>query len=130
MTKESIYELQKIDCNCNDCAFMVRDFDTYNHYLELHQTWQFTSFELKKKKLIEKSEQWAEKGNYEIATELFTEAEGLKFVFDRSAAAINYGTCSKFGKPVSFIPNVCQLETQQCFLHRKDSGRPKYMRVT
>lgn len=25
MNKESIYELQKIDTNCNDCKFMVRD---------------------------------------------------------------------------------------------------------
>lgn len=26
MDKESIFELQKIDSNCNDCKFMVRDF--------------------------------------------------------------------------------------------------------
>lgn len=32
---------------------------------------------------------------------------------------INYGQCQKFGKPVSFIPNVCQIETQNCFEHRK-----------
>lgn len=25
MTKESIYELQLIDCNCNDCGYLVRD---------------------------------------------------------------------------------------------------------
>lgn len=25
MTRESIIELQKIDCNCNDCKFMLRD---------------------------------------------------------------------------------------------------------
>jgi hypothetical protein len=25
MNKDSIYELQKIDCNCNDCIFMKRD---------------------------------------------------------------------------------------------------------
>lgn len=33
---------------------------------------------------------------------------------------INYGTCTKFNKPVSFIPNWCVLETQNCFTHRKD----------
>ena len=26
MDKQSIYELQLIDCNCNDCQFMKRDF--------------------------------------------------------------------------------------------------------
>jgi hypothetical protein len=25
MDKQSIYELQKLDCNCNNCAFFVRD---------------------------------------------------------------------------------------------------------
>jgi hypothetical protein len=25
LEKESIYLLQKIDCNCNDCGFMARD---------------------------------------------------------------------------------------------------------
>lgn len=25
MNKESIIELQKIDCNCNDCKHMIRD---------------------------------------------------------------------------------------------------------
>lgn len=28
--RESIYLLQKIDCNCNNCAFMDRDFETYD----------------------------------------------------------------------------------------------------
>ncbi len=26
-SKESAFELQKIDCNCNDCKFMLRDFE-------------------------------------------------------------------------------------------------------
>jgi hypothetical protein len=32
---------------------------------------------------------------------------------------IHYGKCSKLKKDVSFIPNTCQLETQQCFKNRK-----------
>lgn len=70
MTKESIIELQKIDCNCNDCKFMERD-------LSRPPT----------------------KGN---------------------AAKINYGHCSKFDKPITFIPAVCQIETQNCFVHRRE----------
>lgn len=33
---------------------------------------------------------------------------------------LQFGKCSKFNKEVSFIPNTCQLETQKCFIHRKD----------
>lgn len=27
MDKQSIYELQKIDCNCNNCTYFERDID-------------------------------------------------------------------------------------------------------
>lgn len=77
MDKESKYLLQKIDCNCNDCKHMVRDFVK----LEAH------------------------KQSYN--------GTGLT---DRLA----FGDCKKFNKPVSFIPETCQLETQHCFEHRKD----------
>ena len=69
MTKESIYELQLIDCNCNDCGYLVRDL-----------------------------------------SRLPTKGK---------PTPINYGNCSKFNKEVSFIPATCQIETQQCFIHRK-----------
>ena len=69
--------------------------------------------------MIEKSEEWADKEDYIKATSLFNEAENLRFVFDRSKVLINYGNCTKLSKAVSFIPNVCQLETQNCFVHRK-----------
>ena len=120
MTKESTYNLQRIDCNCNDCYFMVRDFEKYTTSLELHQTWQFTAFELKKNNLIKKSEEWAVKEEYIKATELVNEANNLRFIFDRSKVLLNYGNCSKFQKEVSFIPNTCQIETQKCFIHRRD----------
>lgn len=77
MTKESIIELQKIDCNCNDCIFMKRDLNK----LQLH------------------------KKSY----------EGLGFT-DRLA----FGNCEKFNKAVSFIPETCQIETQECFKHRRN----------
>lgn len=32
MDKESVYELQKIDCNCNDCKHMDRDFEKYKSF--------------------------------------------------------------------------------------------------
>jgi hypothetical protein len=74
-------ELQKIDCNCNDCKFMLRDLEKYKSYNYIHA------------------------GN-----------DG-KIV---NASRIQYGKCSKFEKEVNFLPNTCQILTQQCFIHRKD----------
>jgi hypothetical protein len=79
MDRESRIDLQKIDCNCNDCVYMIRDFDKMKSYDHLH-----------------------------VGQE-------------KASHRINYGKCSKFNKPVSFIPNVLQLETQQCFKHRRES---------
>lgn len=73
MNKESVFELQKIDCNCNDCKFMLRNL-----------------FRLPQK---------------------------------GSPCPINYGHCEQFNKLVSFIPATCQIETQECFKHRKDLTR-------
>ena len=82
MDKDSIYELEKIDCNCNDCKFMVRDFDKYKSF------------------------------DY-----LYTNNQGQ---VTRPSHRINYGNCQKLNKDVSFIPKICQTETQNCFVHRKD----------
>lgn len=82
MNKESIKDLQNIDCNCNDCKFMERDFNTYKTF-----------------------------------DKLYTNSVGQ---VTSPSHRINYGNCTKLNKPVSFIPNTCQLETQQCFEHRKN----------
>lgn len=77
MDKESIIERQKIDCNCNDCKFMVRNLSrppTKGH-----------------------------------------------------AAKINYGHCTIFNEDVNFIPGICQLETQKCFVHRRDEKGNDYI---
>lgn len=34
---------------------------------------------------------------------------------------LNFGDCTKFNKPVNFIPVTCQVHTQECFKHRKDA---------
>jgi hypothetical protein len=77
MDKESIYLLDRIDCNCNSCGFMKRDLEKFNSYNDLYKN---------------TNPSWR----------------------------IHYGHCLKFDKPVSFIPNSCQLDTQKCFIHRKD----------
>lgn len=81
MNKDSVIELQKIDCNCNDCKYLVRDFQKYKSFDSLYTN--------------EKSQ------------------------ITSPSYRINYGNCSKFVKDVSFIPNTCQLDTQNCFEHRK-----------
>tara|TARA_R110000751_G_scaffold79912_1_gene161111 strand:- start:88 stop:330 length:243 start_codon:yes stop_codon:yes gene_type:complete len=79
MDKESRYELQLIDCNCNDCIFMKRDL----------------------KKLEKHKESYKGTG-----------------LMDR----LTYGDCEKFNKPVTFIPETCQIETQDCFKHRREGN--------
>jgi hypothetical protein len=69
-------EQQLIDCNCNDCKFMVRDLEMLNKHKKT-------------------------------------------FVGTGIMDKLNFGMCTKFNKSVTFIPNTCQLETQQCFEHRK-----------
>ncbi len=118
--KESIFELQKIDCNCNDCIFMCRDSDKFKASLELHYKWQFDYFTTKKNKLIEKAKWYKDKFyDLEMWDKLLTEAERMKFIFDKSEAKINFGYCNKKEISVSFLPNICQLDTQDCFTHRK-----------
>lgn len=84
LDKESLYLLQKIDCNCNDCIFMKRDIDKYNSFNSLH-----------------------------------TNSKGE---VTKSSFRVNYGNCTKFNKPVSFLPGTCQIETQECFKHRRDEA--------
>lgn len=115
------YLRQLIDCNCNDCIFMNRDMDKFKQSLADHEKWQLDYFNVLKRKLIEKAK-WHKDTFYDLERwdALLTQAENMKFVFDKSTCKINYGTCTKFNKAVSFIPNWCQLETQHCFKHRKD----------
>ena len=94
----SIIELQNIDCNCNDCISMVRDLERFKKSKQWHYKIQLDYFNLIKEK---------------------TKDETIRFEFDSSVVSINYGFCNKLEKEVSFIPNTCQLDTQECFKHRR-----------
>lgn len=122
ISKESIHELQKIDCNCNDCIFMIRNIDKFKDSIEKHHKWQLDYFNCYKNKLIVKANYHKNRFyNLEFWDLLLTEAEDMKFQFNKNEAIINFGYCEKLSKEVSFIPNTCQIETQECFKHRKDS---------
>jgi len=113
-------ELEQLDCNCNNCKFMIRDMDKFKESLELHHKWQLDYFNSQKSKLINKAN-WYKKQFYDLETWdiLMSEAENMKFQFNKKECLINYGFCSKFNKEVSFIPTYHSLENQDCFIHRR-----------
>lgn len=118
---ERAYNLQKLDCNCNDCGFLTRNLDAFNKSLKLHEKWQLGYFNGIKERLIETANFYKNKrGDLARWDTILDQVEKLKFQFDKSTCKISYGTCSKFNKDVSFLPNTCQIETQDCFVHRKD----------
>ena len=116
MTNDSIIELQKVDCNCNNCIFMYRDMDTYRKWESWHRDQDLAVFEKRKKKAMDDANTIADNKQREAALRI---ANKMKFQFEK-ANLLQYGKCSRFGKSVSFIPNTCQIETQNCFIHRKD----------
>jgi hypothetical protein len=77
MERQSTIELEKIDCNCNDCKHLLRDIAKFNSFNHLH--------------LGE----------------------------EKARHRVNYGRCLSLNKKVSFIPGVCQPQTQECFEHRR-----------
>lgn len=119
MDKESIIELQKIDCNCNDCVFMERDIFKHNRSEVIHHLWQIDYFIVIRQKLLDKGRWWIDNGDKEKGELILAEAKAMKFQY-QNTSFINYGYCNKLKKDVSFIPNTCQLETQSCFVHRRD----------
>jgi len=120
MNKESILELQKIDSNCNDCKFMIRDINKHKKSVEFHHKMQLDYFTTIRNKMYEKVKEHTKKGDLDKAAFVKTEADRMVFVFDKSKARINFGFCQKLSKQVTFLPNVLQLETQQCFEHRRE----------
>lgn len=117
MDKESIYELQKIDCCCNDCGYMVRDLEKYKRVLEWDKKWQLIFFRSKKARAIVRARRHK---NPEKRALALADAVALTHTYFPQRIPIGYGACTKFGKQVSFTPNTCQLDTQDCFVHRKD----------
>ena len=93
--------LEEIDCNCNNCIFMNRDLIKRKQSIELHKKWQLNYFNLTKSKASD------------------IDAKKMRFEFNSSEACIHFGNCVRLNKQVSFIPNVCQLETQLCFENRR-----------
>lgn len=131
MTKESIYELQKINCNCNDCAFLERELDKLNQVVLEDKQSQQELFDLSKARKIRQVESDIEnlqkhsgliknaQDKIERKKVYLAELKKLKHGYQGQKTPIQYGLCIKHLKEISFIPNICQVETQTCFVHRK-----------
>ena len=119
MDKESIIALQNIDCNCNDCKFMVRDNTKFKESLDTHYRWEMNYFNTIRNNLYRKALKWRDWGELEKYESVSQEGDKMKFQFNKKEVTINYGDCIKFNKEVTFIPNICQLDTQECFKHRR-----------
>ena len=103
---------------------MERDTQKFKDSLEKHKQWALDYFNSIKNNLLKKADEWQDPTNrkydFEKGERVRREANKLKFQFNKKDVTTNYGYCSKLEKDVSFIPNVCQLDTQECFKHRSD----------
>ena len=113
-------ELQKIDCNCSDCGYLERSIVNRQKHVDFHYDMQKHYFNSKRIKLIDKAEFWIRRCENDKAKLILKEARAIEFVFDEGECSLHYGKCFKFNKDVSFIANTCQIETQQCFIHRSE----------
>jgi hypothetical protein len=101
---------------------MERDFTEYGKWEAFHLTMQQEMFGARKAKAINDAQALLDTNPTDAASitaynTLLWKAWQMEFRFEKNS--INYGKCNKFNKPVSFIPETCQLDTQHCFEHRK-----------
>lgn len=98
---------------------MERDIERFNKSVAWHTAMALEDFTRRKEKAIaDASNVLPEHGR----EGMLRVAHKMKFQFSKDGL-IAYGTCLKLNKPVTFIVGVCQLETQHCFVHRKDSAK-------
>jgi hypothetical protein len=98
---------------------MQRNLARYNTAYACGFENQYDTFRRTKARRIRAARQKMEKDR-ERGLLALEDALKLTFVYSPLTKPVNYGLCLKYDKDVSFIPNTFQLETQRCFLHRKD----------
>ena len=121
-------ELDELDCNCSNCGFLTRSLSKRQKHVDFHYLMQKNHFNIIRIKLLEKGEYHLSRAEKDPdrkeyfkqkAKNNFKEARKMVFVFSEGGCSLGFGYCEKLKKEVSFIPNTLQLETQQCFKHRK-----------
>ena len=110
--------LQELDCNCNDCIFMIRNQERLKESQALHKKWSDDSWKRKRESIKKKADSAKQKGNEDSCKSLMKEYRALKPDYS-IRSTIQYGTCEPVGDDLSFIPNTIQVDTQDCFQHRR-----------
>jgi hypothetical protein len=105
---------------------MERDFDTYKKYESARRESDLKDFDTTKAKTIKDAEAIEDPKSREAMLRI---ANKPTFQFSKQGL-LQYGKClnpegHKFNKQVCFIPAICQLDTQECFVHRKDAKETK-----
>lgn len=132
LKKEGICALQRIDCNCNDCGFLERLQNKLNEAVANDKLYQEEFFNITIERKINKTLNDIE--NLEKHRSLIRNADDKikgkqnylsllkkkKFGYQGQKTQSQYGRCLNFDKEITFFPNTCQIETQKCFIHRKD----------
>jgi hypothetical protein len=120
LDKESIYELQKIDCNCNDCGYLIRDKAKFEEAQRIRKQIQLDYYNLMREKALVKANEIEDEKVKEQEIKLINKKS---FQYSAPHPQINYGTCSNKKSKflfVNFLPTTFMQETQECFVHRKD----------
>ncbi len=115
-------ELDLIDCNCNNCIFMERDLEKYKKWKDWSKSLELIEFNRDKKKRIEEANSVIGLSNDDqdlrSGKGMLRVAKKMSFQFEKKYL-LQYGKCKKFKKDISFHPDHCQIETQECFTHRR-----------
>lgn len=117
LKKESKIELEKIDCNCNECIYLLRNLEKYNYFVSKWKEIDIYNHNKQIERLKEKLERKDEKKKEGYLLELKKLTTGK---LNHARPFVHYGKCLKLKKEISFIPGQCQIDTQECFKHRKD----------
>lgn len=118
MSKDSAILLQNLDCNCNNCKFMERDFATLCHAQKDNRDYYAWSYRKRRANMWSRAKQALAAGNQKRHDDILKLRTELRL--DTSyKSGLYFGVCRKFEKPISFIPNIFQFETQRCFENRK-----------
>lgn len=118
MDKDSIIALQKIDCNCNDCKFFVRDMDALKASKQFHRDYCAWSYRVRRQYCWDEAQKALAKGEQKRHDEMMRQRR-IVTVDTGYKTGLVFGNCAKLNKPITTVPNVCQPDTQQCFEHRR-----------
>lgn len=107
---------------------MDRNLELYKKWEDHHRTASLKEFEQSKAKEISDAQNVIDNATNEFELKsgngMMRVAIKMKFYFEKKWL-LQYGTCTKFNKQVSFLPVTCQIETQHCFSHRKDNSHER-----